>query len=404
MKLKSLQWIMVPVALSVLVSCKHLPIQTSPIEKGKFRQSFVETGELAAIETRSFVLPRYGRYWYEMKVIGLLDHGTEVKAGDSIIQLDPTEVKKVIIQLQDQLETEEANLKKLIVNQSNTLSEMESNLKTEEASFNLKKLEMESSRFESERNRKISELEFQQAKIGFAKVQQSIRLNRIVAANDLKVQKIKVRQLKDDIKNAKDVIPKLTIRTPIPGIFQIGINRRNGNMLKIGDAIYQGTNMGNVPNLKWMKVTTSINELDFFKVSVGQDVIIRLDAIPNVTFQGKVAEVERLCHLKDEKSHEKVFDVEVNLLESDKRLKPGMTVSCEFLCNELKDVLYVPLNCVETTPAGSYVYLKQGGSFERTEVETGPSNNTHIVIKGKFQKGQLLAPIREVEVEQKEEE
>jgi HlyD family secretion protein len=32
-------------------------------------------------------------------------------------------------------------------------------------------------------------------------------------------------------------------------------------------------------------------------------------------------------------SRQKVFDVEVNVLKSDARLKPGMTVSCEFIQN-----------------------------------------------------------------------
>jgi HlyD family secretion protein len=402
MKIRNTLLIFLPVFLSVLVSCKDVQVKTYEIKKGSFRQTIVETGELAAIDTRSFVMPRYGRYWYEMKIIGLLDHGTVVKAGDSIIQLDPTEVKKTIIELQDDLETEEANLKKLLVNQSNTLSEMETNLKNEQASFNLKKLEMEYSRFESERIRKIKELEFNQAKISFDNVQRNMKLNRIIASNDLKIQKIKVRQLKEDIKSAEEVIPKLTIRTPIPGIFQIGRNRRNNNMLKIGDEIYSGNNLGNVPDLTWMKVITTVNEADFFKLSLGQKVIVRLDAIPDVTFSGEVNSIGKLCHLKDEKSRQKVFDVEVRLLKSDKRLKPGMTVSSEFICRKLKNVLYVPLNCIESTETGNYIYLKKGGGFERTEVETGPVNNTHMVIVGDFKDGQLIAPVSQVEQKEKE--
>lgn len=401
MRFRSIRLIVVPVVLSLLVSCKDQPIQTYKIEKGKFRQTFIESGELAAVDTRSFVLPRYGRYWYQMKIIGLLDHGTEVKTGDSIIQLDPTEVKKYIIDLEGGLETEEANLEKLLVNQSNRLSEMVTNLKNEQASFNLKKLEMEYSRFESDRIRKIKELEFNQAKISFSNVEQSMKLNKIIASNDLKIQKIKVKQLKEDLRSAQDVLPKLTIRTPIPGIFQIAKNRRNGNMLKIGDDIYQGNNLGNVPDLTWMKVNAYVNEIDIFKVSQRQKVVVRLDAIPDVAFQGEVVEIGKLCHLKDDKSRQKVFDVVIKLLVTDKRLKPGMTVSSEFLCKELTNVMYIPLNCVENTESDSYIYLKKGGSFLRTEVETGPVNNTHIVLKGDFKEGQLIAPVSQFENKEK---
>jgi len=386
----------------MMASCKNHDINTYPIEKGKFRQSFVETGELAAVNTWSFVLPRYGRYWYEMKIIGLLDHGTEVKAGDSIVQFDPIEVNKYIIELEQELETEQANLEKLLVNQKNTLSEMETTMKNEQASFELKKLSMEYSKFESERIRKVRDLEFQQSKIQFANSQQRMKMNKIIAENDLKIQKIKVRQMKDDIREAKAVVPKLTVHTPISGIFQIAKNRRNNTLLKVGDEIYRGNNVGNVPDLTWMKVYTYVNETDFFKITEGQKIVVRLDAIPDVSFPGEISSIGKLCHLKDDKSRQKVFDVEIKLLVSDKRLKPGMTVSNEFLCKELKDVLYVPLNCVEHTSSGSYIYVKRGGGYERTAVETGAVNNTHIVIKGNFEPGQLVAPVSQVE--QKEEE
>ncbi|MCX6307381.1 MAG: hypothetical protein NTY32_00650 [Bacteroidia bacterium] len=96
-KLKGLG-LLAPVFLSILVSCSGHSFDSYKIQKGTFYQTVIETGELAAVETKAFVMPRYGDYWYEMKIIGLLDHGTEVKAGDSIIQLDPSEVKKVTIE------------------------------------------------------------------------------------------------------------------------------------------------------------------------------------------------------------------------------------------------------------------------------------------------------------------
>ena len=89
--------------------------------------------------------------------------------------------------------------------------------------------------------------------------------------------------------------------------------------------------MGNVPDLTWMKVNSAIGERDFLKIHKGQKVIVRLDALPKISFDGEVTYIGRLCHLKDEKSKQKVFDVEVKMLKSDERLKPGMTVSCEYI-------------------------------------------------------------------------
>ena len=395
-KLKGLG-LLAPGILSMLVSCSGNPFDSYKIQRGTFNQTVIESGELAAVETKAFILPRYGDYWYQMKIIGLLDHGTEVKAGDSIIQLDPSEVKKVIIELEGQLETEQANMDKLLVNQSNRRSELDTNLKNGLASFNLKKLEMEYTRFESSQIRKAKELEFKQEEIALDKIKRSIDFNKIIEKNDLIIQRIKINQMKKNIKSAYDVLPRLTIRTPIPGIFQIARNRRNRTMLKIGDQIYQGANMGNVPNLSKMKVETQINEFDYQKISVGQKVIVRLDALPDVSFNGEVTLIEKLCYRKDQKSKQKVFDVEVKILKEDERLKPGMTVSCEFFCKELRNVVYVPLNCIDTTKTGHCVYLKKGNGYIPVNVKIGPSNNTQIVIYGDFKKGQRLVPVEETQ-------
>ncbi|MDR2764391.1 MAG: efflux RND transporter periplasmic adaptor subunit [Tannerella sp.] len=322
--------------LSFIVACLMVACgdrESEEAKKAEERKNLVETGELAAINTRSFVLPRFGRYWYEMRVIGILEHGAIVNVGDSIIQLDPTEVKRFIIERESSLETELANLEKLRVDHSNRINELTSNIKNETSSFNLKKIELESSRFETERLRRIKELEFQQAQITLRKEEKRLDLTKIIHENQLKIQEIKVQQVETEIRNAYAILPALTLRSPIAGVFQIARNWRTGTLVKVGDNIYTGNNLANVPELAWMKINTYINENDFLNIRLGQKVAVRLDALPEIVFDGEISYIGKLCHLRDnnKKSRQKVFDVEVRMLKSDLRLKPGMTVRCEYL-------------------------------------------------------------------------
>ena len=321
-------------ALSMMLAfnaCKNSSGTSDDTSLSKTGQKIVETGELAAIDSRAFILQQFGGYWFQMKIIGLLKHGTIVKAGDSIIQLDPTDIKKMIIERESQLETQLATLAKLKVNLDNKHQDLNSKLSSENASFALSKLELQSASFESTRNRKIKELEFEQAKINLARVKRQIELNKTIDACDMKILQTQVKQLKYEIKNAYDILPVLTVRTPISGIFQVGTNRRNRETLKIGNEVYPGQNMGNVPDLTWMKVNSTISENDFMKLAIGQKVVVRLDALPKVNFDGEISYISKLCRLKDDKNRKKVFDVDVKILKSDERLKPGMTVSCEFI-------------------------------------------------------------------------
>ena len=295
--------------------------------------TIIETGTLEAINNKLFILPRYSMYWYQMRIIGILENGTMVNEGDSIIQIDPSEVNKMIIERETNLETQMANLEKLQVSQSTQLSELEARIRSEMASFNLKKIELESSLFETERHQAIKKLEFKQAELNLAKEQRKLELAKIIQDNDSKIQQIRIQQIERDLEQFYMILPMLTVRSSVAGVFQRGRSWRTGQNLVLGDQVYTGDSMGNVPELKWMKINTFINENDFLKLQVGQKVNVRLDATPELTFKGEVSYIGKLCRLKEYNSKQKGFDVEVKLLEPDERLKPGMTVSCEFLAN-----------------------------------------------------------------------
>ena len=315
----------------LLVSCgkiSHWGANKDAISGG---ESIMETGTLEAINNQLFVLQRT-LYYYELRVIGMLEHGAAVNEGDTVIQMDPSEVNKFIIERETNLETQIANLEKMEVTNNNQIRDLESKIRNETAAYNLKKIELESSRFETERQRAIKQLEFQQAEITLAKEQRKLELAHIIIANDIKIQQIRIRQIKNDIESFTKILPTLTIQTPVAGVFQRGRNIRTAaDLYKPGDMVYLGYPMGNVPELRWMRVNTFINENDFRKVQTGQKVIVRLDALPDIKFDGEVAYIGKICRQKEQNSRQKVFDVYVNMIEPDERLKPGMTVSCEFL-------------------------------------------------------------------------
>ena len=315
------------------VSCGSTDNGSADEGKSAGGTAIIESGTLEAVNNKLFPLARFSRYWFDMRIIGLAEHGKMVNEGDSIIQIDPSNVNKLILERETELETQLANFEKMQVQQANQISDQESKIRSETAAFNLKKIELESSQFETERHRAIKQLEFRQAEITIAKEKRKLELTKIIIASDAKIQDVRLLQIKTELESFKQIIPMLTVRTPVAGVFQRGTNPRSGAMLNVGDMMYPGFSMGNVPELKWMKVNTFINENDFLKLKKGQKVVVRLDALPEMAFDGEIAYIGKLCHPREKNSRQKVFDVEVNMLEPDIRLKPGMTVSCEFLIN-----------------------------------------------------------------------
>ena len=322
--------IVLPLLLS---SCGKLGSGSADKDKNSAGETIIETGTLEAINNKLFSVPPSRYYSYQMRIISILEHGAKVEEGDLVIQMDPSDINKNIISRETDLETQIANLEKMEVEQNNHIRELESKIKNETATFDLKKIELEASSFETERKQAIKQLEFKQAEITLAKEKRMFELTKIIIKNDKIIQNIRVRQIQDEIVSLQNVLPLLTIHTSVAGVFQRAINVFNGTLLNVGDMAYLPYPLGNVPELKWMRVNSFINENDFRKIKVGQKVVVRLDALPEVKFNGEVSYLGKLCRRKEQNSRQKGFDVEVKILDSDERLKPGMTVSCEFLSN-----------------------------------------------------------------------
>ena len=134
----------------------------------------------------------------------------------------------------------------------------------------------------------------------------------------------------NELNNAKETLKLFLLKSPLDGIFQVAVNEWSDNpqMWKVGDTPYEGQILASIPDVTRMKVKTYINESDVKRVYKGMKVIVRLDALPSVPFNGSISEISKVCVARDK---EKVFNIVVVIDESDLRLKPGMTVNCEYI-------------------------------------------------------------------------
>ena len=67
-----------------------------------------------------------------------------------------------------------------------------------------------------------------------------------------------------------------------------------------------------------------------------------------------------------------------------------MTAKVEILVDELKDILYVPIQMVETRRGKSYCYAVIDGKVERRTVTIGASNNSFVEIKKGLKEGAVV--------------
>ncbi len=380
----------------IQISCSKGKQGDFTVKTGSFRQSIIESGELDATKASIILMPRIGwQYGYQFKIIGLEEHGKTVHKGDSVIKLDPSSIHKFIIEKENTLENELAAANKQTVESENNIQELNAQLKNELATYDLKKLEVERSKFDTDIKRRIKELEFQQATIKLNKVKRNLELKPRLNAYDRTIQRIHVIQCETELNNAKKTLEQFLIRSPLDGIFQVSkdVYSDNPQTWRLGDSPYQGQILASIPDITKMEVKTYINETEIKKVKPGMKVIVRLDALPSVPFNGIIEDISRICLTRD---REKVFNIIVDMTDSDPRLKPGMTVSCEYIIFETDKDIFVPNSCILKEAGHSYVFLKKGGSSRKVEVQAGIANTNYTIIKGDVVPGQRLVPFDKV--------
>ncbi len=380
------------IALVALFGCsKSGDYGKFKVRSGDFRVSIIESGSLEAINSKMITMPFLGwRYGWRFKILSLEEHGTKVSKGEKVVGIDPSQVIRVLEEEQNRLENEQANLNKLNVSHKSQLSQIISERDSEKANLELIKLQVEKFKFEPESKQDIKSKELEIAEIKMDRINNKLKLKKQVFANELKIQNIRIEQIKKSIVEAKKALTKLDLGSPYEGILQLERNSRTRKTVEIGDEVHQGQQIASIPDMSKIKVLSSINETDISKVKIGQDVIVHLDAYPEFEFHGKIQYLGKFSHKKDNNNPIKVFDTEIVIDETNEALKPGMTVNCEIVVEDLKNMLFIENECVMREGNNYFVVDQARGGKTKIPVEVVASNNLFTAIKGDIMKGQKL--------------
>ena len=197
----------------------------------------------------------------------------------------------------------------------------------------------------------------------------------------------RVVQAQAQAARARDVLEKTSIESPISGVVS-RLQVRQGEMVVIGIQNQPGTVLMTVSDLSELNGEVKVAEADVLRVAVEQQATVRLEALPEVVFQGRVTEVgaSALPQLTAGAAARE-FRVEIRLLDPAPGIRPGLTCDAEILVGEKKNVVVVPLQSVviRTREDGSEahgVFTVSEGAARFTQVETGMIGGLDIEVQG----------------------
>ncbi|MGD1894120.1 MAG: efflux RND transporter periplasmic adaptor subunit [Cyclobacteriaceae bacterium] len=243
-----------------------------------------------------------------------------------------------------------------------------------------KQLVLEQSQFEPPATIKQNELEFEKAKRALQQGKQEYQLLQQKSVSEMAQASTKLRDDQRDLEKLQNLRKELTIMAPENGMVIYardwdGRKKTKGSQIQTWRPL-----VATLPDLSSMISRTYVNEVDISRVQTNQEVEIGLDAFPDKRLTGKVTQVANIGEQRPN-TDAKVFEVTIEVNESDTTLRPAMTTSNAIITSYIEDVLLVPLEAIHSQGDSlTYVFKKNGLSTVKQEINLGPKGNDMAVI------------------------
>lgn len=139
-----------------------------------------------------------------------------------------------------------------------------------------------------------------------------------------------------------------------------------------------------------MTLSVNVDEMDILSIETGQKATVTFDAIENKEYEGEITSIDKNGTTSNGTTK---YPVEITLIKEDSMMS-GMNASVTITTSEVSDALLVPAAAVTEEGNTSYVYTekdsKTGELSGKTEVQTGETDGTNIVITSGVSEGDTV--------------
>lgn len=392
-------WIMAALALIAVLIYRFgfMAVQgdtqlEAEVKRGKFESVVFSAGELLAKNSENINGPegiRQVGIW-QVKIQDLVAEGTVVEAGDYVATLDQTEISSKIRDTEAELEKSESQYTQVKLDTTLTLRSARDELLNLEFQLEQKEITLQQSRFEPPATIRQAELELQKGRRDLEQARQNYQVKRLQAEAKMAEAQANLQQVKNKMDNLRTVSQQFTITAPMPGMV-IYMREWGGTKKKVGSTISPwDPAVATLPDLREMLSKTYVNEVDIRKVQAGQPVRISLDAFPDLQLRGKVSQVANVGEQKGN-TDAKVFEVTIEVLDTDSTVRPGMTTGNRIVTSTLKDTLMVPLEAIFVEDGVQVAYRRDGLNAEKVQVKLGETNENEAVLAQGLREGDKLS-------------
>lgn len=208
-----------------------------------------------------------------------------------------------------------------------------------------------------------AELKQQQADLGLARdtFERNRSLNQrgvgTQVAFDEATAKLAAAEARVQLSQAK--LAQSTLVAPFNGV--VGLRS-----VSVGDYVAVGKPLITLTNIDPIKVDFRVPEVFLSQVKVGQTISLRVDAVPNSEFQGKIFAVDPVVDVNG-----RAIRLRATVPNGDLTLKPGLFARVTIVVDRRENAMLIPESAVVPDGLGKVVFIVENGKAKRVPVELG---------------------------------
>src|SRR5476649_2794179 len=306
---------------------KGLSVTTDVIKTRDLEAIVSASGKIQAKRTVNVSSDTVGR------VVNLaVNEGDRIKMGQFLLQIDPKT-------LRSRVDNGEASVKAAEV----TLDQMRQSVETGSAQLELTRQNLK--RQQDLWAQQLTTRELLDKAVNDVKVAESTLSERDKTAN---AQASRISQEKANLDSAQYDLSKVRILSPIDGIVT-DRSIQEGEMVMIGTMNNAGTVLMTLADMSIIQAEIEVDETNVPNVQLGQSAKITIDAIPDKSFKGHVAEIGNSpiqTATAATGTQATNFKVKVVLDEEVPDVRPGFTCTADITTARRKAVVAVPIPAV----------------------------------------------------------
>ena len=331
------------------------------------RQDFVRTvrlsGTVEAVESTTVAAPRLsGPNSQSLVITKLIKAGAPVEKGDLLVEFDRQTQLAAALDRRAELNDLDQQIKKKDAGERAARARDDGEILLAESSLSRAKLETSKNellpRIQAEKN----DLAVEQAIATLNQLKTTYALKRKAAEADVQILKIRRDRAENAMRQAETNAERMAVVAPISGMAVLRMVWKTNNQAEVqeGEEVRAGVPVVDVVNPKAMRVRARVSQADINDLAVGQAVKIGLDAYPELSFDGRIAQISPVGVVSTLSPKSRVFVVLIDVNGSHPNLMPDLTASLDVTLSRLPGALVVPRDAVGTDGKSTFVRVKNG--------------------------------------------